>query len=207
MKSFVGLTLAVFFCGGYAVADPVAVLPGAFSGSTVTVDFLSFASGTLITNQLATAGNFGLTFSGMFANNDYFANTGVTISATNFSPSGGCPCTDEILSFSSPVQRIGFDLFGGNAGTTIFTNSSTGKSVGVVLRQFPLEQFIGIQDAAGITSLTIDAPTDQAFLVDKLELDPGGTAAPEPGLLLPLALMMGGLGFFVSRRKKTSSDL
>ena len=201
-RLFVRLILIAVLCSGYAMAGPVVVALGAFSGSTVTVDFLSFASGTLISNQLATSANFGLTFSstigGIYANSSYFTDTGVAVSATSFAPSGST-YVDETLTFSSPVIRIGFDLFGSNAGTVTFTDTS--GSVALTVGQYPIREFIGIQDVSGITSLTIDAPQNQAFIVDKLELDPGsGTTTPEPGSFALLALGVGGIGFLLRRR-------
>ena len=103
------------------------------------------------------------------------------------------------MTFSSPVIRIGFDLFGSNAGTVTFTDTS--GSVALTVGQYPIREFIGIQDVSGITSLTIDAPQNQAFIVDKLELDPGsGTTTPEPGSFALLALGVGGIGFLLRRR-------
>ena len=167
----------------WASASPTLVSQSAFSGSTVVVGFLSFSSGTLISNQLATLANSGLTFSstlgGIYANNTYSGQTGVAISATSFAPPQ-CPCVDETLSFSTPVLRVGFSLFGSNAGTASFTDSN-GAAVANVA-QFPTEQFIGVQDLAGITSLTIDAPVNQAFVIDTVWID--GKTTPEPGSLL-----------------------
>src|SRR5450432_1028216 len=104
LNSPVYLMPIAVLCCGYAMAGPISVGPGAFSGSTVTVDFLAFATGTLISNQLATPANFGLTFNstlgGIYADSDYAFTTGVAISATNFF--GGTSIVDETLTFSAP---------------------------------------------------------------------------------------------------------
>jgi len=202
LKLLVHPMLIAVLCCGYAVAGPIAVGPGAFSGSTVTVDFLAFASVTQISNQLATPANFGLTFSstlgGIFATSDFAGTTGVATSASSFNVN--CPCVDETLTFSSPLMRIGFDLFGSNVGTATFTNNSSGLSVDVAVQEFPARQFIGIEDAGGITSLTIAAPTNLAFVVDTLKLDPVASASPEPGSLALMALGVGGVGFLLRHR-------
>ena len=188
------LTLAC--CGAWAA--PTLVSQGAFSGSTVVVDFLSFTSGTLISNQLAIPANYGLTFSsalgGIYANSSYSGTTGVAVSATSFLGQT-CPCVDETLSFSTPVTRVGFSLFGSNGGTANFIDAN--GIVSTAVASFPTEQFIGIEDLAGISWLTVDAPLNQAFIIDTVWLD---RPIPEPGSLLLLGSGFLGLLGYGKRR-------
>ncbi len=188
--------LALSCCGAWAA--PTLVSQGAFSGSTVVVDFLSFTSGTLISNQLATTANSGLTFSsalgGIYANSSYSPTTGVAVSATSFNATS-CPCVDETLSFSTPVLRVGFSLFYSNPGTLTLTDNNGLVTTSVA--GFPIGQFIGVQDLAGITSLTVDAPSNQAFITDTVWLD---RPVPEPGTLVLLGSGVLGLLGYGKRR-------
>jgi hypothetical protein len=198
MKRPCEVLLILAFCVSLASATPTTVGSGAFSGSTVVVDFLAFSSGTLISNQLASTATHGLTFSsalgGIYANSDYSSFTGVAVSATSFQPSF-CPCVDVTLSFSTPVQRVGFSLLGGNAGTLTLTDNN--GSVTTSIAQFPTEQFVGVQDLSGISSLTVDAPVNQAFVTDTVWVD---SPVPEPGTFVMLGTGLLGLASVLRRR-------
>lgn len=170
-----------------ASAAPVFVGKGEFSGATNVANFLSFPHGTLISSQLATPENFGLTFSsalgGIHANSDFSGLSGVAVSASSFAP-GACPCVTVLLSFSTPVTRVAFDRFWSNGGTAEF--AVNGISIFTTVGQFPDAQFIAIEDLAGINSINVIAPVNQAFHVDVIWMD--GTAIPEPGTFGLLAL-------------------
>jgi hypothetical protein len=175
------------------LAGPVFTAP--FTGST-TVDFQSFTNGTLISNQLL--GSHGISFSsslgGIYANNYYADGMGSSMSATSFG-SQQCPCVPVTFTWTNPITRIGFRM-GANSGTTEFNLSS--GSLNFATPQYPSISDIYILDSAGFTSLTIFAPSNNAFVIDDITYD-ATTTVPEPASLLLLGLGVGIAGL-ASRR-------
>jgi hypothetical protein len=177
-----------------ATAGPVFI--GAFVGTT-TINFESFASGTLIDTQLTASD--GITFSsalgGIYANSGYAAPMGSPMSATSFVPSF-CPCVDVTFSWSAPITALGFQLYT-NGGTTTFHLPG-----GDLLAATAAPAYYYLGDVAGFSTLTISAPVNSAFVIDNITYN-GGPAVPEPSTLALVG--SGAIAFVAFRRRKALS--
>lgn len=190
MKILTGL-FAVAMSVVPAVAGPAFISP--FVGTT-TIDFESFADGTLISTQLApSAGiSFNSSLGGIYSNAAYTGIMGSPMSATSFLGIS-CPCVDVTLSWASPITAVGFQLYT-NAGTTVFTlpggtlSTATGN---------PAYYYLG--DTSGFNSLTITAPSNNAFAIDNITFS--GGAAPEPSTFALFGL--GAVALGAVRRRMT----
>jgi len=128
----------------------------------------------------------------------------VSPSASNFVPSnpGGGPYNTVVLTFSSPIIRIGMDEISnpGNFNVTLPGGALTFSSS-------LTPQFVGLEDLAGFTSvtLTVTGASNNAFSIDNLRFQTSSTAVPEPSSVALLGgvvvLIFGGL----RRRRRAST--
>jgi hypothetical protein len=180
------------------IVSPVGL--GAFSGSATVIDFSTLNNDDPITTQFT---GLGLTVSGgLFA--DVGGPSGVifgSASASNFLPSnpGPAPYNTIVLTFSTPMIRIGMDEISlpGN-----FNITTPGGALAYPKDLNP--GFVGFEDLTGFTSVTLtvtrDLDNDNAFGIDNLRFE---SAVPEPtsATLLGGALLLLGCARLRAWRK------
>jgi hypothetical protein len=204
------LTALAMLCASTCFGGPVQVGSDAFSGSHVVADFLGFTVGTLVSNQLASPATQGLTFSssmgGLYVSSAY-APFGFARHGLNRNPFFSDPVAFT-LSFSSPVFRVGINQLAMCAGASCTAGDyvvTTDHGSLTLPANWPSGSFIGIEDAQGITSLTINTSyfspgtAGGTTRLDSVWLD---SPVPEPAFwtLVGLAAVFG----YVGRRRLTA---
>jgi hypothetical protein len=185
-----GLTLAAFaMLSGRAFAAPIAVGPGAFSGSEQVITFDTILPNEEITTQFVAL---GITFSGglhgdrSLANLDDFSNPGTTI-AGNFTNNGQTSFGPIEATFVSPALRVGF--LGVSIGTMTVEAFRGGLSLGVFVfptDDLPPDVFMGLQDVEGIDRIVVNSPNYPYFEMNDFQFE--AVAVPEPAALTLLGL-------------------
>jgi hypothetical protein len=138
-----------------------------------------------------------------------YSSLGATFSGFNFvtapNPAAFLMTAGITVSFSVPVNRVGFDLID-NVSTTPVVLEVYGASglLGTVSSMDP-NAFLGFQSSENITHIAIH-DSGGTFRIDNLRFEAGiGAVAPEPAALLLLATGLASLGVgsrFARRRKK-----
>jgi hypothetical protein len=184
------LALISFFASGIAgtlCASPVAVNLADFLNPTL-ITFDSIGNGVEITNQFA---GLGVTFSGgLFGDTSAadlarFPPAGAAGAAVAVNSNGVCgidlnpACNTITLAFAFPVLRIGMHVVTNNDDD--FRITVPGGSLDFSTDLDPvntLNDFVGLQDLAGFTTVTLQAfgTKSHAFNINDLVFEP----VPEP---------------------------
>lgn len=191
---FLGLTVASY-------AAPVQVGMGAFSPSAVTVDFDSFATGSIPS------------LPGITITSSQFANLyGGSSWGTQDDPGRNTLGFQGLdIQFDSPVIRVGF-VFGGNTSNSVpvtlglgggTTGSFTVTSIDAAPDGVTNWIFYGFEDPSGIDTITLGLEQNNSWYVGLYDLTYETYAAtPLPGTLFLFATGLGGFGLLGWRRKR-----
>ena len=194
LRCFACLMLMASFSLGSA-ASTIEITSGQLPSSLTLVNFDNLSNGEQITNQYP-----GVTFTTAWGDTSSaeLINGASGVVASNFDPTApSCACQPLTIAFSTPVTDLGF-LLVSDPGTTIASVTATDGTTSFNLSASVLTfgTFVGFENSAGITSLTLTGPPKGELSLDNLRYG-GSVSAPEPSALLLLAV--GGLAIFRRR--------
>jgi hypothetical protein len=104
------------------------------------------------------------------------------------------------FAFSAPINYFG--LFAIALNDVTLTEAHGGIIVNATATN-PTATFVGLNDAAGFSSVTISADQDGSFVVDNVTFGTTVVAVPEPASLVLLAAGMLAVGVFAKRNRST----
>lgn len=169
---------------------------------TVTFDDITFAQGTLITNQYASE---GVTFSNLVYDGQAPSTccNGIDNNLlANFDQSGVNPLVNPFTITFTTVQNSAAFAIATNAATTTFTAFLGGTQVDTFTSPTSFDSstpfFFGFT-GENFDSIQITVGGDQGALIDNIQL--GTAATPEPSTLL---LVGGSLGAVILRRRRAA---
>ena len=170
---------------------------GLTGATTITFGTNSYANGTVLTNQYQSS---GITFN---SNTFYYDRSGYFSSSSirNFDGAQTSASNSSIF-FTSTVNAADFNLLT-NGGSTIFQ----AYLAGALVESFPSaatansSRYYGFQNIA-FNEIRINAPVNDAFVLDNLQFK--ASAVPEPTTIALLGL--GLLGVVASRRKPAKTE-
>lgn len=180
--------LALVMLATPAMADPIVVGPGAFSGP-VPIDFENFlyVGQVPINNQYS---GLGITFSNFWSDpgDGYLFTGGGLVAAANFNPGVGCQghCQASDIFLSLPYTLVGFQIFANLNVVDVTVTTGTGTFDFTFAPAWNI--FIGFYDPSGIQSIHIDPNLGDpnrnvAMTIDNVRFQ-GEATVPEPSSIL-----------------------